>query len=142
MVEPSLPISLLFSPTSRGRPSVAPMRNWEITNAQQAVNIVAAVMAGQPRNAVALELHSWLERRGAVLPEPLFAEVVDAVTEGNSIVTLRAVHRPAPAVGTTLGAAAVRSTAATPVLDLVADLTVEVVRERWDAFALPPRRVG
>ena len=65
------------------------MKDWEITNAQQAVNIVAAVMAGQPRNAVEVELHDWLDRRGAKLPEPLRDRVVDAVTRGATIVTLR-----------------------------------------------------
>ena len=65
------------------------MKDWEITNAQQAVNIVAAVMAGQPRQAVEVELRDWLDRRGAMLPEPLRSRVVDAVTRGATIVTLR-----------------------------------------------------
>ena len=65
------------------------MKDWEITNAQQAVNIVAAVMAGQPRQAVEVELRDWLDRRGATLPEPMRSRVVDAVALGATIVTLR-----------------------------------------------------
>ena len=74
------------------------MKDWEITNAQQAVNIVAPVMAGRPRGDIEVELQHWLARRGATLPEPQYSIVIEAVALGSRTVTLRrpngAVHLP------------------------------------------------
>lgn len=56
--------------------------------AQQAVNIVAAVMAGQPRAEIERELRHWLDRRGVALPEPHYSLVVEAVALGCRAVTL------------------------------------------------------
>lgn len=74
------------------------MRDWEITNAQQAVNIVAPVMAGRARDDIEAELQHWLARRGAALPEPQYSIVIEAVALGSRTVTLRgpkgAAHRP------------------------------------------------
>ena len=64
------------------------MGNWDVMRAQQAVNIVAPVMAGRPRLEVEQELEAWLERHGAALPEPHWSGVVDAVAGGSRIVTL------------------------------------------------------
>lgn len=66
----------------------------ELTPAQQAVNVVAAVMAGCPRDDVALELDRWLARRGGVLDEPHRSAAVEAIAGGSRMVLL---HRPSPA---------------------------------------------
>ena len=64
------------------------MSDWDVRNAQQAVNVVAAVMAGRPRPEVAAELDDWLARRGAELPEPEYSRTVDAITGGVAVVHL------------------------------------------------------
>ena len=71
-----------------GAPSVTVMGDWDARSAQQAINIVAPVMAGQPRDDVEVELRRWLDRHGATLPEPHFSGVVEAVAAGSVIVTL------------------------------------------------------
>lgn len=55
---------------------------WPPTGAQLAVDLVAAVMAGQPRADVDAELRHWLARRDATLQEPVLASVVDAIAAG------------------------------------------------------------
>ena len=64
------------------------METWRITDAQEAVNIVAAVMAGKPRDEIEVELCHWLDRRGTTLPEPHYSLVVEAVALGCRAVTL------------------------------------------------------
>jgi hypothetical protein len=66
---------------------------WVVSDAQQAVNVVAAVMVGQPRRDVAAELDDWLGRRGAVLPEPQYRWTVDAIAGGSAVVLLRPAAR-------------------------------------------------
>ena len=70
------------------------------TPAQQAVNVVAAVMAGHPQDDVALELDHWLARRGAVLDEKTWSATVEAISGGSTMVILdrwsSAAHRLDP----------------------------------------------
>lgn len=61
---------------------------WVTSGAQQAVTVVAAVMAGQPRVDVAAELDEWLRRREAHLPEPQYSRTLDAIAGGSSVVLL------------------------------------------------------
>ena len=64
------------------------MTRWQPTKAQLAVDIVAAVMAGQPRHEVEAELDHWLGRRRGVLLEPLRSRTIDAIAGGCRSVTL------------------------------------------------------
>jgi hypothetical protein len=57
------------------------------------VNVVAAVMAGRPRDEVCITLDAWLERFGAELAAPVHADVVGAISRGSSMVVL---GRPGP----------------------------------------------
>ncbi len=66
---------------------------WVVSGAQQAVTVVAAVMAGQPRRDVAAQLDDWLGRRGAVLPEPEYRRTVEAIASGSAVVLLRPAAR-------------------------------------------------
>ena len=66
------------------------MSYWGKSEAQQAVDVVAPVMAGMPHAEVEEELQRWLDRRGAVLDEPQRSQVVDAVASGCGVVTLAA----------------------------------------------------
>lgn len=56
--------------------------------AQQAVNVVAPMVAGQSREAVTTMLDQWLTRLGATLPEPRYSQVVRAIAEGNDQVII------------------------------------------------------
>ena len=71
------------APTYRGR-----VTGWKLSGAQQAVNVVAAVMAGQPRDDVRVALDIWLERFGGELAEPVHADVVGAISRGSAMVVL------------------------------------------------------
>ncbi len=62
-----------------------------------AVDIVAAVMAGQPRHEVEAELDHWLCRRRGVLLEPVRSRTVDAIAGGARSVTLPHVEVPVDA---------------------------------------------
>ncbi|MCL3862486.1 hypothetical protein [Actinotalea sp. K2] len=64
------------------------MTGWDFSDAQRAVNIVAPVMAGQPRDDIEVELQHWLARHGATLAEPHYSLVVEAVARGSRAVTL------------------------------------------------------
>ncbi|GAA2724095.1 hypothetical protein [Cellulomonas aerilata] len=70
------------------------------TAAQQAVNVVAAVMAGQPHDDVAAALQDWLDRRGAHMSATTFRVTVEAIVAGSSMVILAA-PAPHPAPGPT-----------------------------------------
>lgn len=70
------------------RRTVCHMDKEQLSEAQQAVNVVAPMMAGHSREDVERELRKWLDKRSADLPEPYFSRVVGAITSGSQAVVI------------------------------------------------------